>query len=54
MSDTADLIRRYWYLITANPLWLAGLLPGVDPCAMTARDALHAAAAYLHQERQLA
>lgn len=49
---TADLIAHYWYLIVRNPLWLAGLLPGIDPRAMTARDTLRIAAHYLTQERQ--
>ena len=43
----ADLICRYWYLIARNPLWLVGLIPGVDPRRMSAGDALRLAKAHL-------
>ena len=43
--SAADLARRYWYLIAADPLWLVGLWCDVDPRQMTQGDALRAAAA---------
>lgn len=51
MMSTADLITHYWYLIVRNPLWLAGLIPDVDPRTMTSRDVLLVVAAYMHQEQ---
>lgn len=41
--SAADIARRYWYLIAANPLWLVGLWRDLDPRTMTPGDALRAA-----------
>jgi hypothetical protein len=46
----AALARRYWYLITANPLWLLGLWPDIDPRGLTPADALQRAAARVQEK----